>query len=170
MVLKITNLHILRYLPTCWLYLLERYTIDNQRCTHTASASNTTNSLLYSYIAWKTKTLTENHLNRGKTSCFRSHIFSCLLIITVFLSPCCPPVGFEGQNYVPKHILDIYNFKTVKLNYSKLLGFHRIGNIHKHITALIYNILQFKYIVAEVTANGIRLGMSKKYYHHYLLE
>ena len=40
MVLKITNLHILRYLPTCWLYLLERYAIDNQRCTHTASASN----------------------------------------------------------------------------------------------------------------------------------
>ncbi|RHC89973.1 HTH domain-containing protein [Parabacteroides merdae] len=37
MVLKITNLHILRYLPTCWLYLLERYTVDNQRCTHTAS-------------------------------------------------------------------------------------------------------------------------------------
>ena len=40
MVLKITNLHILRYLPTCWLYLLERYAIDNQRCTHTASANN----------------------------------------------------------------------------------------------------------------------------------
>ena len=40
MVLKITNLHILRYLPTYWLYLLERYAIDNQRCTHTASASN----------------------------------------------------------------------------------------------------------------------------------
>ena len=39
MVLKITNLHILRYLPTCWLYLLECYTIDNQRCTHTASES-----------------------------------------------------------------------------------------------------------------------------------
>lgn len=38
MVLKITNLHILKYLPTCWLYLLECYTIDNQRCTHTASA------------------------------------------------------------------------------------------------------------------------------------
>ena len=37
MVLKITNLHILRYLPTCWLYLLECYTIDNQRCTHAAS-------------------------------------------------------------------------------------------------------------------------------------
>jgi len=48
------------------------------------------------------------------------------------------------------------------------LRFH-IGNIHKQITALIYNILQFKYIVAEVTANGIQLGMSKKYYHHYLL-
>lgn len=40
MVLKITNLHILRYLPTYWLYLLERYTIDNQWCTHTASVSN----------------------------------------------------------------------------------------------------------------------------------
>lgn len=38
MVLKITNLHILRYLPTCWLYLLERYTIDNQRCTHIIKA------------------------------------------------------------------------------------------------------------------------------------
>ena len=41
MVLKITNLHILRYLPTCWLYLLERYTIDNQGCTHTASKTTT---------------------------------------------------------------------------------------------------------------------------------
>ena len=40
MVLKITNLHILRYLPTCWLYLLERYTIDNQRYTHTASVND----------------------------------------------------------------------------------------------------------------------------------
>ena len=39
MVLKITNLHILRHLPTCWLYLLERYTVDNQRCTHTASGN-----------------------------------------------------------------------------------------------------------------------------------
>ena len=42
MVLKITNLHILRYLPTYWSYLLECYTIDNQRCTHTASESNKT--------------------------------------------------------------------------------------------------------------------------------
>lgn len=40
MVLKITNLHILRYLPTCWLYLLERYAIDNQRCTHAASGND----------------------------------------------------------------------------------------------------------------------------------
>ena len=39
MVLKITNLHILRYLPTYWLYLLERYTIDNQRFTHTVTSS-----------------------------------------------------------------------------------------------------------------------------------
>ena len=45
MVLKITNLHILRYLPTCWLYLLERYTIDNQRCTHTASEKHLDNAL-----------------------------------------------------------------------------------------------------------------------------
>ena len=42
MVLKITNLHILRYLPTYWLYLLECYTIANQRCTHTASRIWTT--------------------------------------------------------------------------------------------------------------------------------
>ena len=46
MVLKITNLHILRYLPTYWLYLLERYTIDNQRCTHTASEINKYSHLL----------------------------------------------------------------------------------------------------------------------------
>lgn len=45
MVLKITNLHILRYLPTCWLYLLECYTIDNQRCTHTASENKWDNTL-----------------------------------------------------------------------------------------------------------------------------
>ena len=47
MVLKITNLHILRYLPTYWLYLLERYTIDNQRCTHTASGK-----FIFSYATW----------------------------------------------------------------------------------------------------------------------
>ena len=46
MVLKITNLHILRYLPTYWLYLLERYTIDNQRCTHTASGNKSINPLI----------------------------------------------------------------------------------------------------------------------------
>ena len=43
MVLKITNLHILRYLPTCWLYLLECYNIDNQRCTHTIGELNKLN-------------------------------------------------------------------------------------------------------------------------------
>jgi len=37
MVLKIANLHILRYLLTYWLYLLEYYTIDNQRSTNTTS-------------------------------------------------------------------------------------------------------------------------------------
>ena len=41
MVLKITNLHILRYLPAYWLYLLERYAVDNQQCTHTASEAST---------------------------------------------------------------------------------------------------------------------------------
>lgn len=35
MVLKITNLHILRHLSIYRLYLLECYTVDNQRCTHT---------------------------------------------------------------------------------------------------------------------------------------
>lgn len=48
MVLKITNLHILRYLPTCWLYLLECYTIDNQRCTHTASKKKVGITVYYS--------------------------------------------------------------------------------------------------------------------------
>lgn len=52
MVLKITNLHILRYLPTCWLYLLERYTIDNQRCTHTASENNKIYSVDYQRFAF----------------------------------------------------------------------------------------------------------------------
>lgn len=40
MVLKITNLHILKHLPTYRLYLLECYTIDNQRCTHAALENN----------------------------------------------------------------------------------------------------------------------------------
>ena len=51
MVLKITNLHILRYLPTYWLYLLERYTIDNQRCTHTASAIAEFSSVIESLLS-----------------------------------------------------------------------------------------------------------------------
>lgn len=49
MVLKITNLHILRYLPTYWLYLLERYTIDNQGCTHTASTSDGLETAITNY-------------------------------------------------------------------------------------------------------------------------
>ena len=49
MVLKITNLHILRHLPTCWLYLLERYTVDNQRCTHTASANDGLETAITNY-------------------------------------------------------------------------------------------------------------------------
>ena len=49
MVLKITNLHILKYLPTCWLYLLECYTIDNQRCTHTASTSDGLETAITNY-------------------------------------------------------------------------------------------------------------------------
>ena len=49
MVLKITNLHILKYLPTCWLYLLERYAIDNQRCTHAVWVSNCLFSSEYRY-------------------------------------------------------------------------------------------------------------------------
>ena len=47
MVLKIINLHILRYLPTCRLYLLECHAIDNQRCTHTASRNNSSNYTLF---------------------------------------------------------------------------------------------------------------------------
>ena len=50
MVLKITNLHILRHLPTCWLYLLERYTVDNQRCTHTASVNKLHNTLTIDHL------------------------------------------------------------------------------------------------------------------------
>ena len=54
-------------------------------------------------------------------------------------------------------------------NLSTFFSSSHIGKIHKYITALIYKILQFKYVVAEVTANGIHLGISKKYYHHYLV-
>lgn len=65
MVLKITNLHILRYLPTYWLYLLERYTIDNQRCTHTASANDVTQLTDYQYI---TKQIIESKRRNNPTS------------------------------------------------------------------------------------------------------
>lgn len=53
MVLKITNLHILRYFPTCWLYLLERYTIDNQRCTYTTSKNNRPISSEFRYESYQ---------------------------------------------------------------------------------------------------------------------
>lgn len=63
MVLKITNLHILRYLPTCWLYLLERYAIDNQRCTHAIEEQQVPTPHFHRFvadgkeIAYKTKVL-----------------------------------------------------------------------------------------------------------------
>ena len=53
MVLKITNLHILRYLQTCRLYLLERYAIDNQRCTHTLKTNVHTASHVPEILASK---------------------------------------------------------------------------------------------------------------------
>lgn len=37
MVIEITNLHILKYLPTCRLHLHEHYSIDYQRYAHTES-------------------------------------------------------------------------------------------------------------------------------------
>lgn len=69
---------------------------------HSASANNITIWLSISYIGSKTKILVENHLNRGKIGCFRSHIFSCLLIITVFLSPSCPPMRLRGTKLCPQ--------------------------------------------------------------------
>ena len=71
MVLKITNLHILRYLPTCWLYLLERYTIDNQRCTHTASANR--HSVL-EIRSWRLNVQENSHRWFGMTGKFDSEI------------------------------------------------------------------------------------------------
>ena len=79
---------------------------------YAASGNNITTWLSISYIDSKAIILVENHLNRGKMGCFRSHIFSCLLIITVFLSPSCPPVRLRGTKLCPKHILDTYNLKN----------------------------------------------------------
>lgn len=79
---------------------------------YSASENNITTWLSISYIDSKAIILVENHLNRGKMGCFRSHIFSCLLIITVFLSPSCPPVRLRGTKLCPKHILDTYNLKN----------------------------------------------------------
>ena len=69
------------------LYILKWIAADIHWCMPDASGNDTIIWLSISYIGSKTKILVENHLNRGKMGCFRSHIFSCLLIITVFLSP-----------------------------------------------------------------------------------
>ena len=69
MVLKITNLHILRYLPTCRLYLLECYAIDNQRYTHTASASSGRDVLLRWNGDWKFSALALSTLTVGTAWC-----------------------------------------------------------------------------------------------------
>lgn len=86
--------------------------IGRQLVQYAASGNNITTWLSISYINSKAIILVENHLNRGKMGCFRSHIFSCLLIITVFLSPSCPPVRLRGTKLCPKHILDTYNLKN----------------------------------------------------------
>lgn len=83
-----------------------------QAAMYAVSGNNITTLLSISYIDSKAIILVENHLNRGKMGCFRSHIFSCLLIITVFLSPSCPPVRLRGTKLCPKHILDTYNLKN----------------------------------------------------------
>ena len=84
------------------LYLLKWIAADIHWCMPDASGNDTTIWLSISYIGSKTKILVENHLNRGKMGCFRSHIFSCLLIITVFLSPSCPPVRLRGTKLCPQ--------------------------------------------------------------------
>lgn len=86
--------------------------IGRQLVQYAVSGNNITTWLSISYIDSKAIILVENHLNRGKMGCFRSHIFSCLLIITVFLSPSCPPVRLRGTKLCPKHILDTYNLKN----------------------------------------------------------
>lgn len=77
-----------------------------------------------------------------------------------------PQRGFGGQNSVPRHILDTYNFKSGKnlesFHFSKLLE-SLSGNIHQYITTLIYNTLQFKHITTEVTASGILFGILQKH-------
>ena len=86
MVLKITNLHILRYLPTCWLYLLECYTIDNQRCTHAASVSSWLSTILQ-YIA----------------NCLKATVLVAFFILTLSIWNLLQPVfkGKFGSNIVP---------------------------------------------------------------------
>lgn len=45
--------------------------------------------------------LTKSHLNRDKIGCSRSHIFSYLLIITIFLSPSCSQMRLRGTKFCP---------------------------------------------------------------------
>ena len=75
--------------------------IGRQLVQYAASGNNITTWLSISYIDSKAIILVENHLNRGKMGCFRSHIFSCLLIITVFLSPSCSQVRLRGTKFCP---------------------------------------------------------------------
>lgn len=81
------------YASAYWLSIIYSNT------TYIASGSGVVIWLPISYINSKTKIRAKNHLNRGKIACFRSHIFSCLLIITVFLSPSCPQVRLRGTKF-----------------------------------------------------------------------
>lgn len=82
MVLKITNLHILRYLPTYWLYLLERYTIDNQRCTHTASGNS----------SW----LFPHHIHSYIVACVVGHFLKRLFVIYLMMDYFCSGILMDG--------------------------------------------------------------------------
>ena len=73
MVLKITNLHILRYLPTCWLYLLECYTIDNQRCTHTYRKVSLRYTFMEKQLGWSDCFLPVPAGNQKNNLYYKSH-------------------------------------------------------------------------------------------------
>ena len=63
--------------------------------------------------------LTKSHFNRGIIGCFRSHIFSCLLIITVFLSPpqLSPSETSRDKIMFPDYLGHIQLKKLGKINY-----------------------------------------------------
>ncbi len=79
--------------------------------------------------------LTKNHLNRDKIGCSRSHIFSCLLIITVFLSPSCSQVRLRGTKFCP---LTYFGHIQLKKTGKKLI----IRNNWDFILAKYINTLQ----------------------------